>query len=312
MKVSRRIASLLLVSGVAAYVAACRSGHEMGPGGVRTTRLTIEIKGGFKYVHSPDQHMLEVAFLSSTHGDCEVKQLGVELTVQDGIIVVPSPAPLTRTFDPDGAVIRFGDNENDPLVVERGDRPATPFHPTRPGRESSWKDLKWVPSIEEFYPDHPLHRDWRSMVNGRVVMTHGQLVASRPSDDAAIKGLFKFRRDSDDTTFTQSMTDRTIYTGRVVGDRVVMTLEHPRRAPERIEVKPVGTSPVKLLLIGMHADAKPRLNLNEVVTHYCSFYELLSSPPPMRERLLPMYIGEPAKPPLGQLSPGAYCSGEFN
>jgi hypothetical protein len=313
MSVARRVVSVLIALGAIAYAAACRSGHEGGSSGPRTTRVTMEIRGGFKYVHSPENHMLEVAFLNSTTGDCKVEQLGVKLTVVEGLIVDPLIPPLGNTFNPDGAVLHFGDNPDEVLTVQRGDRPVTPFHPPRPKSDASWKDLKWVPSVSSFYPDHPLNPDWRSLpvVNGRVVLTHGTLVGIRPSDDRAVTGLFKFQRESDGATFTQAMTDRTIYTARVPGDRLIITLDHPTSAPQRIEIKPIGNRPVKLVLVGLHDDGHV-IHPNEVVKHYCSYYELLSSPPPMSQRLLPVYIGDPQKPPLGQPSPGAYCSGEFN
>ena len=311
MRISRRHASLVVVLGFAVSAAACQSCFKANPptGVQATTPLTILIKGGFKYVHTPADHQIEIAFLKDAPLPCDVKQLGLELTVQDGEIVVPATPPADMTFNPAGAVITFGDNAAEPLTVARGARPAAPFHPGNPDADTDWEDLQWVPSLAPSYPSNPLNPNWRDLVDGRVVLTHGKLVGAKPSDDVAFKGQFQFKRASDATTFTQSLTDRTLYTGQMPGDRVIINLAHAKSGISRIEIKPVAGRPVKLLLIGNHKAGT--VHVGDVIKDYCAFYELMSPVPPMSERLLPVYIGDPSKPLAGQPTPGAYCPGEF-
>jgi hypothetical protein len=313
MSMSLRRASLLVMMGVTVCANACGSGRSNPPSDVpaTTTPLIIEISGGFKYVHSPADHRVEIAFLKSTTGACTVNQLGVELAVKDGDIVVPASAPADKTFDPGGAVVTFGDNPAEALTATRGPNPGPPFHPANPDTPAAnWEDLSWIPRVDTYYPGNPLNPNWRQMVDGRLVLTHGKLVAAKPSDVAAVTGLFQFKRASDGTTFQQSVTDNAIYTGQVPGDRVIINLANARSGISRIEIKPSGGLPVKLLLTGIHAGI-PMMHPGDTITHYCAFYELRSPVPPMTERLLPVYIGDPALPLAGQPSPGAYCPGEF-
>jgi hypothetical protein len=311
MRMSRR-ASLLTVVAMTACTAACQSCRNVSPTSVQaTTPLTIQIKGGFRYVNSPAQHQLEIAFMKDTMGACMVHQLGVELSVKDGEIVVPATPPADMTFDPGGAVVTIGDNAAEPLTVVRGAQPSAPFHPASTATDADWSDLRWVPSLDSLYPASKLNANWRTMVDGRVVLTHGTLVAAKPSDDVAVNGVFTFSRASDGATFTQALTDRTTYTGQVPGDRVIINLPGARSGISRIEIKPVGGRPVLLLLTGTHDQAAPVLKPGDTINHYCAFYELLSPVPPMNERMMPKYMGDPSKPLLGQPSPGAYCPGEM-
>jgi len=270
--------------------------------------LIVEITGGFKYVQSVANHEVDVAFLKSTTGACAIKQMGIELVVKDGEIVSPSPAPADLTFDPGGAVITFGDSGAEALTAVRTAAAPAPYHPASP---TDWDDLVWIPRFDAFYPNNPLNPNWRQLVDGRMVLTHGKLVAGKPSDDAARTGLFQFTRQSDGATFQQAVTDRAIYTTQLPGDRVIINLANARSGITRIEVKPSGGLPVKLLLVGRHTEAAPKLKPGDVIHHYCAFYELLSPVPTMAERMLPTYIGDPSKPLLGAPSPGAYCPGEF-
>jgi hypothetical protein len=104
-----------------------------------------------------------------------------------------------------------------------------------------------------------------------------------------------------------------VCTTRLPGDRIVINLANARSGITRIEVKPKAGRPVTLMLMGKHDyNAAELIHVGDTVTHYCAFYELMSPVPPMSERLLPVYIGDPTKPLGGQPDPGAYCSGEFN
>jgi hypothetical protein len=313
MRMSRR-ASLMTLVAMTVCTAACQSCRQPAPTSVQaTTPLTILITGGFRYVNSPAEHQLEIAFMKSTTGACMVHQLGVELAVKDGEIVVPATPPASMSFDPGGAVVTIGDNAAEPLTVVRSGQPVAPFQPLNPSlsTDADWTDLKWVPSLDPFYPGNKLNPNWRQMVDGRVVLTHGTLVAAKPSDDVAVSSVFTFTRPSDGATFTQALTDRTTYTGQVPGDRVIINMPGARSGITRLEIKPIGGRPVTLLLTGIHDLAAPKLKPGDSINDYCAFYELLTPVPPMNQRMLPKYMGDPSKPLAGQPSQGAYCPGEI-
>jgi len=324
MRKGRRFGSLGLAGVAAIVAAACDS----CPGANRTvtrepvtngqvTRLVMNVTGGFKYAYSEAGHQLEIAFLKDTPGDpnkgeCYVHQLGVELTVKEGDIIVPAAPPADKKFDPAGAVITFdGATTAKPLNVARGTRPQAPFQPLSRNTDADWMDLSWVPSIQFFMPESTLAENWRSKADGRVVLTQGTLLGAKPSDDAAVNGVWDFTRKSDGAKFRQAATDRTVYTTEIPGDRIVINLANAKSGITRIEIKPTSTSrPVNLLLVGRHMEAAAQLHVGETITHFCAFYELLSKVPPMNERFLPVFAGDPSKPLQGQPTPGAYCPGE--
>ena len=270
--------------------------------------------GRVQYVYSRKDNQLEVAFMKSSTKDdteCDVMQLGVDLTVKDGEIIVPATPPPGNVFDPGGAVVTFGDNQQERLVVERGPKPGSPNHPTSPDDEASWRDLQWIPNLGAELPKNPLNPKWRELVDGRFVLTHGTLVGAKPSDEDAANSVFTFSRKSDGLSFTQAITDRALFTSEIPGDRVIVNMPGARGGVSRIEVRSVKGAPVVLLITGKHPDVPKRLKVGDVITHYCEYYVLMSPVPAFADRLLPAYVGDPGKPLGGNLSPGAYCSGDF-
>ena len=188
------------------------------------TKLELEANGGFAYIHAPGDPELNIAFLSDPPSTaevnpatgrpmCDVRQLGVDLVVISGTITSFSstpakPIPGNRTFDLKGAVVTFPDlaKSTSPLDVIRGDRPpaAGPFGPPNTGDPTQWQDVKFVPGMRYAggpaqapdYPASTLDPNWRTKVDGRVVLTHGVVRARHPSDVAAKDAVFEFKANS--------------------------------------------------------------------------------------------------------------------
>ena len=296
-----------------------------------TIRLELESFGGFAYVHTPSEHKVEIAYLKDAlvqepdpatnqpRTVCEVDQLGVDLLVVSGVIE-STPAPANRMFDLAGAVVTFPDLEAHAttLVVNRGNRPtAAPFGPANPGNVADWADLKFVPGTiyaqsTTDYPASSLNPNWRSLVDGRVVLTHGEITAINPSDVAVRDSIFEFKSNSGtQAAFKQAMTDRTVFRADVPADRIVIHLTGATETKVNpIIIRPVTPGrPVKLKLIGRHVhQTPPVLPVNAAVEHYCAFYQLLQPIPQAKDQLIPyLFSGPPAASAGGQPSPGALC-----
>ena len=306
---------LALVIVLIVLYAFCRpSGPVSGP----TTRLEFEAYGGFAYVPSPRDGTMEIAYLKdSTLPGCAVDQIGTDLMVIEGNIVDPKEPPANRMFDVGGAVVKFPDldESNETLVAKRGPRPVAPFQPGNTSDVTLWEDLQWVPSVSSEYPNSSLHPDWRNMVDGRVVLNRGRLVAAPPSDIVVQDALFEFKTPSGSKSFRQAITDTTRYVATVPRDRVVITLNGTNLKYSRIEVTPIAQGrPVKLKLIGRHSHGSPSdIPLDTPINHFCAFYALLQPVPPVSEQLIPHFFGNPGVAAAnrdGQPSPGALCPGD--
>jgi hypothetical protein len=191
-----------------------------------TIALELESYGGFAYIHSPAENKLEIAYLKDSGPECAepVDQLGTDLMVVSGSIVDP-PAWPGKLFEVTGAVVSFPDLEAGPadLKVNRGPRPVGA--PANPDDATQWYDTKWVAGIssgtpESDYPSHSLDPNWRSLVEGRVVLTRGTIRARHPSDYVMQHTTFEFRTPPSATggmgkQFTQSLTDSTLFTADV-------------------------------------------------------------------------------------------------
>ncbi|HWW86430.1 MAG TPA: hypothetical protein VNZ26_22705 [Vicinamibacterales bacterium] len=281
------------------------------------TTLELTSQGGFAYVSSPDSKTVEIAMLKSTTGECTVPQLGAKLRVDDGRIVEPSGAGAT--FDPGGAVITFEGTGNNGVTLVGPGRPDTP-RPDNP-TTSDWHDLKWVPDTRPSYSSNPLNPNWRSMTDGRIVLTQGTLTAEPPSAPGAVVSTWKFKRTSDSTSFEQAITDKTHYSVHLSSNQVVINLVGARSSatPSRIVVEPLDKRrTVALTLIGTHDPNAPQIGVGDPLKDFCAFYELLLPVPPMSERLIPFFLGPypqqtaPSTPPPGNGgSPGAYCPGDW-
>jgi hypothetical protein len=283
------------------------------------TTLELTSQGGFAYVYSPNSKMVEIAMLKSTTGACTVPQLGAKLRVDDGRIVEPSGAGAT--FDPGGAVMTFEGLGNGGVTLVNPGRPDT-LRPTNPTNESDWQDLKWVPSTRPSYPNNPLNPNWRTMTDGRIVLTQGTLTAGQPSAPGAVLSTWQFKRTSDSTSFEQAITDKTHYSVHLSRNQVVINLVGARSSatPSRIVVEPLDTRrTVGLTLVGTHDPNAPQIGVGDPLPDFCAFYELLLPVPPMSQRLIPFFRGvsqqnaQSTPPPAGTNggSPGAYCPGDW-
>ena len=296
-----------------------------------TTRLELESYGGFAYVHTPSEHKVEIAFLRDASVQepdpttnqprtvCEVDQLGVDLLVVSGVIE-STPVPDDRKFDLAGATVTFPDLEANAktLLVNRGNRPtSSPFGPANPSDIAEWMDVKWVPGTTygqstSDYPTSSLNPNWRDLVDGRVVLTHGEITATNPSDVAVKDSIFEFKSSSGaKAAFKQAMTDRTYFRADVPADRIVIHLTGATKSESQIIVRPVSPGrAVKLKLIGRHVhQTPPVLPVNAAVEHYCAFYQLLQPVPAAKDQLIPHLFSGPliTSTAGGQPSPGPLC-----
>jgi hypothetical protein len=292
-----------------------------------TIALELESYGGFAYIHSPAENKLEIAYLKDSGPECAepVDQLGTDLMVVSGSIVDP-PAWPGKLFEVTGAVVSFPDLEagTADLKVDRGPRPVGA--PANPGDPTQWYDTKWVAGIssgspESDYPSHSLNPNWRSLVDGRVVLTRGKIQASHPSDYVMQHTTFEFRTPPSATgvvekRFTQSITDSTLFTSDVPGDEVVISLSgQGPDTPNTIVVKPTAPNrPVRLKLIGRHVHNMPAsLPVGTPISHFCAFYALMQPVPTPAEQLIPhvAQVAAVSGDRLGQPSPGSSCPGDW-
>jgi hypothetical protein len=186
------------------------------------TILEIEMTGGFAYItpqpSATDNHV-DVAYLNSwkytedidpaTAGDeviCDVHQIGTELKIVTGTIVGFDPPtfviPASREFDMDKAVVTFSALEaiTQNVSLNRSNGwPPTPTEPANPGNDPDWENLKWVPSLTEYFstqtPPHTLDPNWPSLVNGRMRLRGGVLKAAYPTNSRFRKDRLNFKKN---------------------------------------------------------------------------------------------------------------------
>jgi hypothetical protein len=288
-------------------------GSQLAP----SSRLQLEAHGGFAYIPYRQDHRLEIAYLRDINvPGCNVDQLGTELMVIDGNIleVQGGPVPADRKFNLAGAVVTFPDLEtsNLPLTATRGNRPSG--RPANTKNPVEWEDLKWVAGIGQDFPNSSLNLKWRELpiIDGRLVLKGGRVVALHPSDVVATDGIFDFKKGTI-TAFSHAVTDRLLYAVDVPNDRVVMQLTSAASGITRIVVGPRNPGqPVQLKLHGLHSSStSTTLPVGAPITDYCSFYQLLQPVPPQTEWLIPHFAGTTTAPAagVGLPSPGVYCPG---
>lgn len=301
--------------------------------------LTIEISGGFAYVspNAGDNH-LNIAYLNSwENGDCKVEQVGTELKVMVGDIVdhQPSskPIPASREFDLDKAIVRFPALEaaNQPLIMVRDKFTDPPPGPANPDDANEWKkNLKWIPSIKEFHSGSTIRPDWPTVVNGRVELRGGEIVATLPTIPGYKKDKFDFKQNGI-SKHKVSTTDKSIYSIRIPvsdlpGGNLEITLTDATSGFTKLVLKPQGNK-VELRLTGLHKMGLPDLEDGDELTDFCTFYQLLQPMPAPQDRLKVFYMKTPLSPPsppsastapaptnaltYGQPSPGIYCIGDW-
>lgn len=314
----------------------------------KTTRLEITVIGGFAFVPTPTDRHLEIAYLNDwvlrtdTNGNgimepnepavyddangngrqdpnepdtCNVDQIGTELKVTRGTISISEPTNLTvpasREFNLDKAVLTFPALEaaSLPLNIGRGPWPPSPNLPTNPDDETNWKDM--VPSLKEYHQGTTINPNWRTMVNGRVVLRGGNIRASLPSTPIMKRAHFEFKTKTA-LKFKAATTDKLIYTADVPAGEIEILLNPTAMGFTRLVLQPQGGR-VELTLRGLHASSgqpMPNMPLHD----FCAFYQLLQPMPLPAEFLLPHYI--PAPVPTGSNasampSPGFYCDGDW-
>jgi hypothetical protein len=291
--------------------------------------VELTAHGGFAYIDGPNG-TVNIAFLKDVDkpGLCVVKQIGVELKVDDGRVVDP---PGVTSFDPAGSVMSFeGANTSGVTLIGMG-TPGPPYRPANPMNDDDWKDLKWTANTRQLYtskpgqlgqPDkqaNPVNPSWPSLVNGYVQLTQGIMQAGKPSDAAAVLGTWTFRKEPPDaSSFEQAISDRARYLVTLKGRQVVVRLTAPSGAVTRIVIEPTDARhTVGLLLIGKHPPQTPAIvHPGDPITHFCAYYELLTNPVAKADRFLPYFKGAtlpPSSPsvPGASASPGAFCPGDW-
>jgi hypothetical protein len=299
-----------------------------------TTRLIIEISGGFAYVPDPGNQHLHVAYLedvfvppdTDTNHDmvidandepvCDVKQIGTELMVVRGTITDSRPTtPGNRTYNLKGAKVTFPDlNGPAPTFVRTL---PTPTNVTAP---AAWTDVQFVPSIKEFHAGNsriiPL---WRTKVNGFITLRGGAFVGAVPTDPLVASTYFEFKQNGV-LKGTSAVTDKIIYTVDVPEDHVEIRFSGSSYGFSRLTIAPTAPGmPVRLRLRGLHSMGSAASYANgDEIKDFCAFYSLFKASPTAPEPT-PMSSSSRLKmflvnttPPLasgGQPSPGFFCDG---
>jgi len=324
-------ATLLLVGGGTYYTSTLndqsqRSAKQAIPkklGPRSTIQLEIVIDGGFAYIPS-GSNTLNIAYLNSwTYANplsrggqrpavetfsCNVEQMGTDLTVEGDIV---EPSSGQTLYDLNKTIVTFPAlvNSTASLSATRGVRNTSPFKPS-PLNANAWEDLRFIPSL---IAEHgaKLNTNWREIVNGYMELKGGTLKGVKPRKFADY--TFDFRNGSD-SKFMQAITDRTLYTVNVPGDRVEIDLDGDT-GPDRIVVKPSGSSNVvRLFLVGKHgASAAKSLGHDDPLKEHCTFYQLFDPVPLPTVWLTPHLVapGSAADRTKVPKTPGFFCPGDW-
>lgn len=313
-----------------------------------TTKLRVEISGGFAYVPptGSDNH-LEVAYLNNwtfwtdANGNgtmepneieyddlngngsrdagepdfCTVHQLGTKLKVTKGTIISHDPASQTLpgdyVFDLDKTVVKFTalETANLPLTVGNMDWPPPDTEPSDPNDESKWE--KMVPRLLKKHTGKTIDPNWRTLVNGRMVLPGGNIKATFPSGPVFKKAKFDFKQNKV-SQFKAAMTDKTIYTVDVPAATVVIELNGPAGQFTRLVVQPQGNT-VELTLTGNHDMGSPIPGDGDPLKDFCTFYQLMQPRPTKAEFFVPHYLAPTAGSGGGGglPSPGFFCPGDW-
>lgn len=301
-----------------------------------TTRLIIEISGGFAYIPDPGNQHLHVAYLGNvfvppdtdTNVDgtidandepvCNVQQIGTELMVVRGTITDSQPTtPGNRTYNLDGAKVTFQDLRGPAPTFVR--TLPTPTNVTAP---ATWTDVQFVPSIKEFHSNNSrIISSWRNKVNGFMTLRGGAFVGAVPTDPLVESTYFEFKQNGV-LKGTSAVTDKIIYTVDVPQDYVDIRFSgsKPPYNFTRLKIEPTAPGmPVKLRLRGLHSMGTAASYANgDEIKDFCAFYSLFRASPtapeptPMSSSArLKMFLVNttPALASGGQPSPGFFCDG---
>jgi hypothetical protein len=315
-------------------------------GSVASTKLQIEITGGFAFVAPTTGNKLEIAYLNDwvlrkdTNNNgvmdpnepavfddlnnngvrdpneadtCNVDQIGTDLIVDRGIIdsSVGKTVVAGQPEDLNGAVIRFPalENVNIPLTIDKGTTwPPAQTMPANPDNEADWKDM--VPTLRSYHGG-TINPNWQTMVNGRVVLPGGHIKSTFPSNPVFKKAHFEFNAGNA-LKFKAAMTDKMIYTVDVPGSTVELQITGATSGLTKLVLKPQGNR-VVLILRGRHDTTIP--GHQAPLKDFCTFYQLLQPMPDPKDFLTPVYIeaASTTPPPPGspKPSPGFFCSGDW-
>lgn len=307
------------------------------------TTIDIEISGGFAYItpatSSGDNHV-EVAYLNSwtykedvdpaKPGDetiCDVHQIGTELKLITGTLksFAPSTYPMkpTREIDLDGATVTIPaiEDDNQGLVIKRqAGFPPAPKEPADPDSDPEWEDLKWVPSLSEYFatqtPPHTLDPNWRNIVNGSLRLRGGSLRAGYPTNSRFRRGRLDFKRNGVSTNNVVAATDKTVYQIKVPNYRLSngnleILFSGSKKNLTRIEIEPVK-GVIALTLTGLHDMSAPIPGPDAELKDFCTFHQLLQPPVRASEFLRPHYKAAASGPGSGgSPSPGWFCPGDW-
>jgi hypothetical protein len=302
---------------------------------VSSTKLEIQIEGGFAFVAPTTGNKLEIAYLNDwvlrkdTNGNgvmdptepavfddlnnngvrdanesdtCNVDQMGTHLIVDRGSVDTSLGATVVagQPQDIDKAVIRFPalETANIPLTIDKGTTwPPAPATPGTPAAPAN--------------PDN--EADWKDMVptlrsyHGGTInpswqtMVNGRMVLPGGNIKATIPSNSVFKKAhfefkaNNALKFKAAMTDRMIYTVDVPGPTVELQVTGATSGLTKLVLKPQGNR-VVLILRGRHNMSVP--GDQAPLKDFCSFYQLLQPMPDPKDFLTPVYIAAtPATPP---------------
>lgn len=294
-----------------------------GNAGAAPVSLQLVAQGGFAFVYTPDQHMLEIGFMKGSNtAACTVPQETVSLVVDKGDILEPASPPADKTFDVAGATITLDSASaaTQTLTANGLGKPGDPFHPADVETDDGWKDLQWLANVTANGPSNKIASDWRTRVNGRMVLTSGTIRAGKPTDTAAAHGTWEFKNSAQPGTVVskQAISDRAIYTVDLPGPDVVLNLAGAASGVSKIRIRPTTGNKVNVMLMGGHPSSAPaHIPVGARIDHFCSFYLLMDPVPDPAQWLYPHFAGLNAGTPLAsgstqaQANPGFYCPGDM-
>jgi hypothetical protein len=196
--------------------------------------------------------------------------------------------------------------------------PPLAAQPSPRTHEDDWKDMFWVPRTRLHYSSTRVDPNWRTAkVDGRLVLAGGSLSGGSPSDGAAVNGIWEFKRESDQMSVKQAITDRTRYSTRISASQVVINLTGPNGVTKLVvePLDPQKRRTVGIILTGRHASTVPvKIDIGDPIVDFCAFYEMLETVPAKKDKLIPHFAGVPAvpgAPQFGQPTPGLFCPGDW-
>jgi hypothetical protein len=296
-----------------------------------STKLEIDITGGFAFVPSKDKKMLQVAYLNSVdEPGCHVEQIGTQLViVRADILPSNPPAREDRVYDLAGWDVSFPalDTTNDKVKGLRNNRMPSPHFP---GPTGKWTKSEYVPGMQSHHKGSSVRADWDKFISGKMILKGGHITGSTPSDPLMKDAKFTFRiaGSADEQA---AVTDKMVYTVYVPGEQVEMVLtkrpvegQSGRPETKRLILKaPETGKPVRLTLRGLHSMPMTGAYGSIEMRDFCAFYSLVQGkdglPIPPGKRLKIFYEGpRPAnangmtpEEHAAQPSPGFYCNGDW-